>query len=161
VIGGAIKHCLIQKRYEKRKPLEAGSGLSLVGIPIAVVADRTAPTVRSGHPGAITASTEPVVYQVAAAPEASGAEALAVASPAVDAPTLTNLVLAPVVPISTNQPVPPKVNLSPAAAELAKLAGSGVDQAVMLAYVTNSESTFNLSATKSSTSTTLVFPDQW
>ncbi|HEY5911755.1 MAG TPA: DUF6600 domain-containing protein [Verrucomicrobiae bacterium] len=118
-------------------------GLGLIGVPIAGgclqenSSQTPAPTA-----GAVTASAEPVVYQVPAPDAGQGEEAAALQS----VPALTNLAEAKVTVIQTNQPVPPKVNLSPGAAELAKLAGSGVDQGVMLAYVTNAQSTFNLTA---------------
>ena len=107
---------------------------------------------------AITPATGPeVVYQAQVAPPEAPvvAQAPMVAqdpgpgAPAEigpEAPPLTNLVEAAVEPISTNLPPPVKATLTPAAAELVRLANSGVDESVMLAYVTNSPSTFNLGA---------------
>lgn len=121
-------------------------GLSLMGLPLAGGCLQESSTQTATPTGALTASLEPVVYQSTPTPEAQGGEAAVLESAPADAPALTNLAIAQIQPISTNQPVPAKVNLSPTAGELAKLAASGVDQGVMLAYVTNSQSTFNLTA---------------
>src|SRR5512133_2113883 len=84
------------------------------------------------------AAAEPAEYAAATAAEAV---------PAAEAPEeLTNLTEAAVEPISSPQTAPQKVNLTPGAAELARMANSGVDEKVMLTYVTNSPSTFNLGA---------------
>jgi Family of unknown function (DUF6600) len=48
-------------------------------------------------------------------------------------------------PMSNAKPLPPAVSLTAPAAEVIRLAQSGVDEGVMLAFVTNSSSTFNLS----------------
>ncbi len=61
-------------------------------------------------------------------------------------PADDDVVDAPVQPISTTKPLPPKVKLTGPAAEVMKLADSGLDESVMLAFVTNSTSSFNLSA---------------
>ncbi len=116
-------------------------GLSLMGLPLAggCFQESSTQQVAQGT-GALTAPVEPVVYESTTMPEA------ALESAPADASALTNLANAQIRPVSTNQPVPPNVHLSVPAAELAKLAGSGVDQSVMLAYVTNSQSTFNLTA---------------
>jgi len=58
----------------------------------------------------------------------------------------TDITDAPAVPVQVEKSVPPNVNLSGPAAEVARLANSDVDQGVLLAYVKNSNSTFNLSA---------------
>lgn len=52
----------------------------------------------------------------------------------------------PVTPVPSEKTVPTKVKLSIPASELVRLANSGVEQNVLLAYVTNSTSTFNLGA---------------
>lgn len=59
---------------------------------------------------------------------------------------ITNLAEAPASPVSTNPPVPPTIRPSGPVADVIKLANSGVEEGVMLAYVTNSPSTFNLAA---------------
>src|SRR6266404_342877 len=51
---------------------------------------------------------------------------------------------APVRAVSAESPLPPNVKSTVAMAEVIKLAQSGVDEGVMLAFVTNSTSTFNL-----------------
>lgn len=48
--------------------------------------------------------------------------------------------------VSTDKPLPPNLRPSGPVAEVIKLANSGLDQSVLLAYVTNSTYTFNLSA---------------
>ena len=48
-------------------------------------------------------------------------------------------------PMSDAKPLPPAASLTAPAAEVIRLAQSGVDEGVMLAFVTNSSSTFNLS----------------
>jgi hypothetical protein len=48
--------------------------------------------------------------------------------------------------MSTSKPLPPSVRPTAPVAELSKLADSGVEEGVMLAFVTNSTSTFNLGA---------------
>lgn len=92
-----------------------------------------------------TAETNEVpVLQVAASPTTNSTD---LAEAEADASTnLVDLANAPVKPISTEQPIPANLNLSAPAAELVKLAQAGLDEGVMLAYVTNSASTFNLSA---------------
>ena len=55
--------------------------------------------------------------------------------------------LAPVgKPVNTEVTPPKDIKLSPAAAEIAKLAHAGVDSSVMLSYATNSVHTFRLGA---------------
>ncbi|MCX6926010.1 MAG: hypothetical protein NT154_22800, partial [Verrucomicrobia bacterium] len=57
-----------------------------------------------------------------------------------------DVVDAPAAPITTAKPLPPNVKVSAAVAEVLKLVDSGVDESVMLAFVTNSTGTFNLGA---------------
>jgi hypothetical protein len=61
-------------------------------------------------------------------------------------PAEDDVVDAPVQPISSTKPLPSNVKLAGPAAEVMRLANSGLDEAVMLAFVTNSTSIFNLSA---------------
>ena len=63
-----------------------------------------------------------------------------------DEPAADDVVNAPVQPISTAKPLPPSIRPTPAAAEVIKLADSGVDESVVLGFVRNSASTFNLGA---------------
>ena len=121
-------------------------GLSLSALPLAggCLQESSSPPVSTA---AITTAAPEVVYQAAPAePVSEAATADYVAASDAGAPPLTNLVEAAVEPITTNLPAPPKANLTSAAAELVRLANSGVDESVMLAYVTNSASTFNLGA---------------
>lgn len=60
-----------------------------------------------------------------------------------DAPDIAN---APATPVAAEAPAPADVHLSGPATEVVKLANSGVDQSVMLAFVTNSTSSFDLNA---------------
>ncbi len=53
---------------------------------------------------------------------------------------------APAKPVSTDKPLPANIRPSGPVAEVIKLANSGLNESVMLAYVTNSVHTFNLSA---------------
>jgi len=53
---------------------------------------------------------------------------------------------APVSPIAQEKTVPPSIHPTRPLAEIIKLANSGVEEGVMMAFVTNSASTFNLSA---------------
>src|SRR4051812_46548775 len=48
--------------------------------------------------------------------------------------------------VSAEKPVPPNIRPSSPVSELIKLANSGVEEGVMMAYVTNSTGTFNLGA---------------
>ncbi len=57
-----------------------------------------------------------------------------------------DIVNAPAKVVSTEITVPANIKLAPPVSEIVKLANSGVDQGVMLSYVTNSSSTFNLGA---------------
>jgi hypothetical protein len=61
-------------------------------------------------------------------------------------PGVTNLETAPVTLVSTEKPVPASIKITAPVSEIVKLANSGVDESVMLAFVTNSASTFNLGA---------------
>lgn len=51
---------------------------------------------------------------------------------------------AAVKPISTEKPLPPNINLAGPVAEVIRLAESGVQESVIMAFVTNSTSPFNL-----------------
>ena len=94
----------------------------------------------------MVAAAEPVAYQAEPPGSPVPANEAGAAENPPDAPPLEQLTDAAVQPISANQPLPAKIQLSAPAAELVKLAQSGVDQGVMLAFVTNSQSIFNLSA---------------
>ncbi|MEY4384890.1 MAG: hypothetical protein RLY20_173 [Verrucomicrobiota bacterium] len=80
--------------------------------------------------------SRPNVVVVESAPSAAPAVSVAPASENVPAAA----------PMSASFSAPSSVNLSPAAREIAKLAQSGVDQGVMIAYITNSSSAFRLQA---------------
>ena len=84
-------------------------------------------------------NTTPAVE--AAVPEPTAAEPAAA-----EAATDTDIVDAPARPISTEKPLPPAVKLTAPLAEVLRLADSGVEESVLLAFVTNSPSFFNLGA---------------
>ena len=94
--------------------------------------------------------SQPTNTAPAIKPEAApkpAAPAPATPDPALAAPTAENDVVdAPGKPMSTAKPLPPSVRPTAPVAEVIKLADSGVDEGVMLAFVTNSTSTFNLGA---------------
>ena len=78
-----------------------------------------------------------------AAPEAAPTPSPATSPVAAPA---TNILDAPAVPLSADQTPPPNVRTNGPLADIIKLAHSGVDQAVLLAFITNSTSPFNLKA---------------
>jgi hypothetical protein len=131
-----MRYCTTpKKKFMKNRnlwKLALGVGVSALPLAGGCLQDSTQPVVQSGS---MTPAAQFVSYQTAV-PDAEPP----------DAPPLETLTEAPVEPISTNTPVPSKIHLTTSAAELVKLANSGVDEGVMLAYVTNSSSTFNLSA---------------
>jgi len=71
---------------------------------------------------------------------------LAVESTATVSTTTNDINDAPVVSVSLEKHLPANLRPNSPVAELIKLANSGVDEGVMLAFVTNSTSTFNLAA---------------
>lgn len=79
--------------------------------------------------------------QSAAPPPAAPTNA--VANPEQESAALSE---APVTAVSSEKPLPASVKASGPTAEVIRLANSGVEQSVLLAYVTNSTSTFNLGA---------------
>ncbi len=81
----------------------------------------------------------PAVNASAPAPATPGA---GLAAPAAEADVVDALAK----PMSAAPSLPPNVRLSAPAAEVVRLAQSGVDESVMLAFITNSTSTFNLGA---------------
>lgn len=103
-------------------------------------------------------------HSKAATPVSTNSQLMTAAAPAVTTPTNapvngdTNIVAeealdadgdvvsAPARPVSDEKPMPPNVKPTPPTAEIIKLANSGVDESVMLAFVTNSANTFNLGA---------------
>src|SRR4051812_34174743 len=90
---------------------------------------------------------------VAGSLQSPSPEVTAEETAAIEAPTVTETnALAVGQVVSTNAPLPEAivkpapldVKLSPGAIEIVKLAQSGVGEDVMLAYITNAPSTFNL-----------------
>ena len=85
------------------------------------------------------------------APSAGQTQAETTATPPVEignAQTTNNLDIAdaPVRIVSEQKTLPPSIRPERPVAEIIKLANSGVEQSVMMAFVTNNTSTFNLSA---------------
>jgi hypothetical protein len=98
-----------------------------------------------------TNAAVPVQTNAAIAATAAVAEGTATASatatndPAeVVVPPGPDISSAPATPVTTEKPVPPEIRPTPPTAEVIKLANAGVEEGVMLAYVTNSANTFNL-----------------
>jgi hypothetical protein len=60
--------------------------------------------------------------------------------------SVAELADAPVKPLSNDKPIPANVRAGGPAQEVIKLANAGVEESVLLAFVTNSTSTFNLNA---------------
>ena len=92
--------------------------------------------------------TNPIpVAETAAAPAEAAAPITAVVPPIpAEMAAGTDIVDAPATLISTAKPLPPAIRPTPALAELLKLADSGVEESVMLAFIANSPNTFNLGA---------------
>jgi hypothetical protein len=63
-----------------------------------------------------------------------------------DATTVIDIANAPTSPITEQKTLPPNIHPARPLAEIIKLNNSGVEEGVMMAFVTNSPSTFNLSA---------------
>ena len=61
-------------------------------------------------------------------------------------PALAEISDAPVTVVQTNRPIPANIKPTGPVSEVIKLANSGMDESIMLAFVTNSASTFNLAA---------------
>ena len=93
------------------------------------------------------ATNAPPASGTALAPADAAGPGAAVMPPApAEAAADANVVDAPAKPISTAKPLPPAVRPTAPVAEVLKLADSGVEEGVMLAFVTNSTSIFNLGA---------------
>ena len=112
-------------------------GLGLVALPFIGRFAQEASGEPTNTPPAITPEGQSNAVAEAAAYQA--------ADPAELAPEL-DLADAAVEPISAEKPLPPNVKPTGPAAEVIRLAESGVDEAVMLAFVTNSTNIFNLGA---------------
>jgi hypothetical protein len=91
-------------------------------------------------------NTTPGVEAAAASPEAAAPAPAVVNALSAAQTTEDDTVDAPAQPISTVKPLPPGVRLTGPVAEVLRLAESGVEESVILAFVTNSTSTFNLGA---------------
>src|SRR5262249_27877491 len=63
-----------------------------------------------------------------------------------DSTSTNDIATAPFQPVAEEKPIPVNIHPTRPLAEIVKLANSGVEEHVLLAYVTNSASTFNLSA---------------
>ena len=112
-------------------------GLALTALPFAGGCLQESPTTpvhsAASQPGAV--------------PNVPLAEATGVADPATVAAAPTNdITTAEVKPVQVEASLPAHVRTAGPAAEMARLANSGVDEGVMLAYVTNSTGYFSLNA---------------
>ena len=134
----AMKLSLPKRTMKSRINWKWSLGLALAVLPVVVGFQQDS----ASEP----ANTDPAV-EGAAASEQAAAPALAVPNSAVAAQTAEDDVVdAPAKPISTAKPLPPGVRPTAPVAEVIRLADSGVEESVMLAFVTNSTSTFNLGA---------------
>lgn len=88
----------------------------------------------------------PAVAAVANPVEAASETMISNASDATLPTAESPIESAPAKIVSTPQPAPQSAALNSAASDIAKLAQAGVDESVMLAFVTNSPHTFNLSS---------------
>jgi len=113
-----------------------GVNLTLIAFGAVLGAETPTPPPVSTNLPAATASD----LNAAVRPDAAGTNAPA------GQPALTEISEAPVKVIQTERPVPPNIKPSSPVSEVIKLANAGVDEGVMLAFVTNSVSTFNLAA---------------
>ncbi|HWW01017.1 MAG TPA: DUF6600 domain-containing protein [Candidatus Acidoferrum sp.] len=92
------------------------------------------------------AVAQPAIYETEAPSQTQPTPALEVVTASAEVTPATGVVTAPAQPVAAEKTVPPNLRLSGPALEVVKLANSGMDEAVMLSYVTNSTSTFNLGA---------------
>jgi hypothetical protein len=130
----AIKRSLLPEPMKHRSFWQGMLGVSLtVFLPFAARVQSAGETAPSGANPAGTAT-----LSTSDTPPAS-ADAAAQNSAAADTDAPAKLV-------STEKPLPPSIRPSGPVAEVVKLANSGLDESVMLAFVTNSTSTFNLGA---------------
>ncbi len=111
-------------------------GLALLVLPLAAGCLQQAASSPEISPSTVKAETQPEATLQTAANEdgASSAESIAEAD-------LSNAAAKAVL---TEQTLPPTIRPGSPLAEVVKLADSGVDESVVLAFVTNSTSTFNL-----------------
>ena len=133
----AMMLSLPQRNMKSRIRRNWSLGLALAVLPLAggqpqESFSQTTNAIPAVEPQAMPKAAAPVP----AAPDPALAEQTA-ENDVVDAPAKT---------ISTAKPLPPSVKLTAPVAEVLKLADSGVEEGVMLAFVTNSTSTFNLGA---------------
>jgi hypothetical protein len=90
-------------------------------------------------------STNPPAEPAAAVASATGSNTL-LSAEAVKSDATNEIAQAVVQAVSIDKPLPANIRPSSPLAELIKLANAGVEEGVMLAFVTNSTSTFNLAA---------------
>ncbi len=122
-------------------PLASGCARQASQPPITLVSPEAAPEVAVQPSG----PAEPPPAEPAPAP-ASSAPAQPGSAASADDPAPPDLANARATPVSDESPAPPNVRTVGPVADLIKLASSGVDQGVLLAYATNSASLFNLNA---------------
>ena len=136
--GGAILLSLPKRTMKRWINRSWSLGLVLAGLPLV----GGFPQENSNQP-----TNSPVGVQTALAPGDTVAPGTGAAPPApAEIPADADVVDAPAKPISTAKPLPPAVKPTAPVAEVLKLADSGVEESVMLAFVNNSTSTFNLGA---------------
>ena len=118
------------------------------GLALLIIAwsNRGAPqTAASALTTSLTAAAALAYAEVPAAGEAAAIEPPPLTAPATNAAP-TNITEAAAAPVAAETPAPPNVRTTGPAAELIKLASSGQEEAVLLAFVTNFPDLFNLTA---------------
>jgi hypothetical protein len=114
-----------------------GLGLIVAGMPLADSRSQEAPNQLTNTPPLAKVEAKSNVVAQAKAEQASAAA---------DQDSEGNLADAPFQPISSTKPLPQNIKPTSAVAEVIRLAEAGVEEGVMLAFVTNSASMFSLGA---------------
>jgi hypothetical protein len=126
----AIKRSLLPEPMKHRSFCRGILGASLaIFLPVLARTSSAAETAPGDAPAAALTTDSPIASGDASAQTPALADT--------DAPAKL---------VSTEKPLPPSIRPSGPVAEVVKLANSGLDESVMLAFVTNSTSTFNLGA---------------
>jgi hypothetical protein len=138
VTGDAMLPSLPNRNMKRRIRRNWSLGLLLTVLPLAVGSAQES--------SSQSTNTLPAAQTNTAPPDVPTPAATVTASAPAEAATGTDVVDAPAKPMSSMKPLPPAVRPSAPVAEVLKLADSGVEENVMLSFVNNSTSTFNLGA---------------
>ena len=120
----------------------AGTLLAVIPLAGGCVQEAASSSTDVGTNAAVVATNRVVVSEPATPVLEEPAPPLA--SPPPLAEPGTNRAVVPDQAAAENKPLPPGLTVSPALGEVVRMANGGVDPAVMLSYITNSTSTFNL-----------------